>query len=170
MGCGSKLTTELLTWRTCPFLFAESDNKLVIRGHLLLPDNTYSEQEHGVGGQPGVLAAVGTGSSVDCFTPRPELLLPSHGPAAGWEDARGLGRRLFPRRALPCRRRARVPKPRGGPPSLSARWDSRRASQAGSGAAGGNAPPCARLCLFLPSAFPGDAIHTTGFLPPSLLA
>lgn len=113
MGCGSKLTTELLTWRTCPFLFAESNNKLVIRGHLLLPDNTYSEQEHSVGGQPGILAAVGSGSSVDCFTPRPELVLPSRGPAAGWEDAGGLGRRLFPRGALPCPRRARVPKPRG---------------------------------------------------------
>lgn len=83
MGRGSKLTTKLLTWHTCPFLSAKSNNKLVIRGHLLLPDNTYSEQERSVGGQPGILAVVGSGSFVDCFTPHPELACPSCGPVAG---------------------------------------------------------------------------------------
>lgn len=73
VGCGRKLTAKLLTQHTCPFLSAKSNNKLVIRGHLLLPDNSYSEQEHSVGGQPGILAAVGSGSFVDCFTLRPEL-------------------------------------------------------------------------------------------------
>lgn len=86
----------------CPFLSAKSNNKLVIRGHLLQPDNTYSEQERSVSGQPGILAAVGSGSFVDCFTPRPEPARPSHGPAAEWEDTRSLRRGLFPRRALPC--------------------------------------------------------------------
>lgn len=73
MGCTRKLPTKLLTQRTCPFLSAKSNNKLVIRGHLLLPDNTYSEQEHSVGGQPGILAAVRSGGFVDCFTARSEL-------------------------------------------------------------------------------------------------
>lgn len=73
MGCGRKLTTKLLTQRTCLFLSAKSSNKLVIRGHLLLPDNAYSERERSVGGQPGILAAVGSSSFVDCFTPHPEL-------------------------------------------------------------------------------------------------
>lgn len=99
MGYGSKLTTERLTWHTCPFLSAKSNNKLVIRGHLLLPDNTYSEQERSVGGQPGISAAVGSSSFMDCFTPHPEPACPSHGPVAGWKDARGLRRELFPCRA-----------------------------------------------------------------------
>lgn len=59
-GYRSKLTTELLTRHTCPFLSAKSNNKLVIRGHLLLPDNTHSEQERSVGGQPGIWAAAGS--------------------------------------------------------------------------------------------------------------
>lgn len=96
MGYGSKLTTELMTWHKCPFLSAKSNNKLVIRGHLLLPDNTYSEQERSVGGQPGILAAVGSSSFVDGFTPHPELACPSRGPVAGWDDARGLRRERFP--------------------------------------------------------------------------
>lgn len=87
MGCGRKLTTKLLTQHTCPFLSAKSNNKLVIRGHLLLPDNTYSKQEHSAGGQPGILAAVGSGSFVDCFTPRPEL--GQHIPPVGlWLEGR----------------------------------------------------------------------------------
>lgn len=87
VGCGSKLTIELLTWHTCLFLSAESKNKLVIRGHLLPPGKTYSQQERSVGGQPGVLAAVGSSSSVDSFTPHPEPGHPSCGSASGWEEA-----------------------------------------------------------------------------------
>lgn len=171
MGCGSKLTTELLTWHTCPFLSAKSKNKLVIRGHLLPPDNTYGEKDHSVGGSPGILAAVGSSSFVDCFTPHPELVCPSCGPPAGWEEARREGCGLFPRRALPCQpacmraeaatRAAAVPRspaaadgPLGvGALGLSACLQGREQS-------GWEKRACAGLCLFLPSAFPEDAVHS----------
>lgn len=174
MGCGSKLTTKLLTQRTCPFLSAKSNNKLVIRGHLLPPDNTYSEQERSVGGQTGILAAVGSSSFVDCFPPHPAPARPSRGPAAGWEDARRRGAGCSRSRLSRAGRHPCTPTPwpgassprsrwcplgADGVPSVLAWWDSGCTSRVGSRLAGRQAPGTG-LCLSLPSAFPGDAVHT----------
>lgn len=159
MGCGRKLTTKLLTQHTCPFLSAKSNNKLVIRGHLLLPDNMYRKQEHSVGGQPGILAAVGSGSFVDCFhtSSRAGAAHPSCGPVAGWEDARSLRQGLFLHADLPCQlvctcakaSSTHPPATAAGPLGAgSAWWVCWHSSRTGSGAAGRNVPH-AGFCFFL---------------------
>lgn len=160
-----------------PFYLLKSNNKLVIRGHLLPPDNTYSEQELSVGERPGILAAVGSSSFVECFTPCPEPAHGSPGPAAGRKDTSSLrhGPLSMPagvhvwRSSSACSSSLTTPPPQPQAQPPRCRGSGTLGMPPGQGVEQLGKTCCAALrawlCLFLPSAFPGGAIHAP-FLAP----